>query len=147
MAFGKAQQVAVIGAGIAGAACARALTLAGHSVHLFDKSRGPGGRLATRRIEWVDRQGQAGTARLDHGTVGITARSVAFKAFVVQALHAGWLAEWAPDLAPGSLPAESCDRMYVPVPDMPAICRRLLDGAPATWSFAVDSLHKGPLGW
>lgn len=48
MSIGKAQQVAVIGAGIAGAACARALSLAGRSVHVFDKSRGPGGRLATR---------------------------------------------------------------------------------------------------
>lgn len=42
MVIGKTLQVAVIGAGIAGATCARALTLAGHSVHVFDKSRGPG---------------------------------------------------------------------------------------------------------
>lgn len=137
----------MIGAGIAGAACARTLTLAGHAVHVFDKSRGPGGRLATRRIEWVDRQGQACTTRLDHGAVGITARSAAFQAFVDQALHAGWLAEWVPSLAGGSLPADGGDRLYVPAPDMPALCRRLLDGAAATWSFAVDSLHRGPLGW
>ena len=77
MAISKARTVAVIGAGIAGAACARALTLAGHSVRVFDKSRGPGGRLATRRVEWVDRQGQACTTRLDHGAIGITARSEA----------------------------------------------------------------------
>jgi predicted NAD/FAD-dependent oxidoreductase len=116
-------------------------------VHVFDKSRGPGGRLATRRVEWVDREGQACTTRFDHGAVGITARSAAFQTFVDQALHAGWMAEWAPTLAAGNLPPEDGDRLYVPAPDMPSLCRRLLDGAAATWSFAVDGLHKGPLGW
>ena len=143
----KTQHIAVIGAGIAGAACARALTLAGHSVHVFDKSRGPGGRLATRSVEWVDRQGQACTTRLDHGAVGITARTETFRTFVDQAVVAGWLVEWSPELAAGSLPPGDPGQLYVPAPDMPALCRSMLGGTTATWSFAVDSLHKGPLGW
>ena len=147
MLTGKSQSVAVVGAGIAGAACARALTVAGHSVHMFDKSRGPGGRLAPRRFEWVDRQGQACTARLDHGAVGITARSEAFQSFVDQALRAGWLADWSPVQAPGNLPLEGGNRFYVPLPDMPALCRHLVDGVTATCSFAVDGLHKSRLGW
>lgn len=147
MAFDQAQTVAVIGAGIAGAACARALQQAGHSVHVFDKSRGPGGRLATRRLEWIDPKRQFCAARLDHGAVSITARSAAFQSFVNHALHAGWLADWAPKLAAGSLPADGADRLYVPVPDMPALCRHLLEGSDATWSCPVDSLHKSPLGW
>jgi renalase len=147
MASGNRQSVAVIGAGIAGAACAHALSLAGHLVHVFDKSRGPGGRLATRRVEWVDPQGHACTTRLDHGAVGITARGATFQSFVDESVHAGWLAEWAPAVAAGSLPAEHGGRLYVPAPDMPALCRRLLDGAAATWSFAVDGLHHSPLGW
>jgi predicted NAD/FAD-dependent oxidoreductase len=147
MAFSKAQTVAVIGAGIAGASCAHALTLAGYAVHVFDKSRRPGGRLATRRVEWVDRHGQPRTTRLDHGAVGITARSAAFRCFADQAVRADWLADWAPALAADSLPLEDGDRLYVPVPDMPTLCRRLLDGVAATWSFAVDGLHSGPLGW
>ena len=147
MAIRMTYNVAVVGAGIAGATCAHALSQAGHSVQVFDKSRGPGGRLATRRVEWVDRQGQACTTRLDHGAIGITARSEAFQSFVDQARHAGWLAEWAPVLADGSLPLDDGDRLCVAVPDMPALCRRLLDGAAATWSFAVDGLHKSSLGW
>ena len=143
----KPQNIAIVGAGISGAACARALMLAGHSVHLFDKSCGPGGRLATRRVEWIEQNGHACTARLDHGAVGITARSEAFQTFLDQALQAGWMAEWVPVLAASSLPLEDGDRLYVPVPDMPALCRRLLDGAEATWSFAVDRLHTSPLGW
>ncbi len=41
--------VAVIGAGVAGSAAARQLARAGHRVQLYDKGRGAGGRLSTRR--------------------------------------------------------------------------------------------------
>lgn len=50
--------VVVIGAGIAGLTCARLLHQAGYSVMVADKSRGLGGRSATRRLH--------GT-RADHG--------------------------------------------------------------------------------
>jgi renalase len=43
-------EIAVIGAGVAGLACARKLQQAGCRVVIFDKSRGLGGRLATRRL-------------------------------------------------------------------------------------------------
>ncbi len=43
--------VLVIGAGIAGLACAGALVEAGASVAVVDKGRGVGGRCATRRVE------------------------------------------------------------------------------------------------
>ena len=43
--------VTVIGAGIAGLACATALAQAGLNVTLLDKGRRPGGRVATRRID------------------------------------------------------------------------------------------------
>jgi photolyase PhrII len=42
--------IAVIGAGMAGTAAARALVDAGHSVKLYDKGQRAGGRLATRKI-------------------------------------------------------------------------------------------------
>lgn len=50
--------VAVIGAGLAGLSAAEALQGAGHEVVVFEKSRGVGGRTATRR---------AGDLRFDHG--------------------------------------------------------------------------------
>ena len=121
--------------------------LAGHAVHVFDKSRGPGGRLATRRVEWTDRHGQTFTTPLDHGAVGFTAHATDFKAFVAHAEQQGWLSEWAAELAAGSLPADDGDRLYVPTPDMPSLCRHLLDGVPATWAFAVDGIHHDALGW
>ncbi|MEG4812612.1 FAD-dependent oxidoreductase [Microcoleus sp. F8-D3] len=50
--------VAVIGAGMAGIGCAQRLRQAGYSVAVVEKSRGAGGRVATRRVQ--------GT-RADHG--------------------------------------------------------------------------------
>lgn len=143
----KRRSIAVVGAGIAGASLAHALVLAGHAVHVFDKARGPGGRLATRRVEWFDSQGHAATTRLDHGALGFTANDPAFQAFAAVALRAGCLAEWKPRLAPGSLPLEGGAMLSVPTPDMSALCRHLLDGVPMSLSFAVDSLQHGPLGW
>jgi renalase len=43
------KKIAVIGAGIAGIVCARTLVQAGHRVQVFEKSRGFGGRMATRK--------------------------------------------------------------------------------------------------
>jgi len=57
-------RVAVVGAGLAGIAAARELVAGGHEVVVFEKSRGLGGRLASRRAE--------GTV-LDHGSPFIAA--------------------------------------------------------------------------
>ena len=54
-------RVAVVGAGMAGIACAERLAGAAEVV-LFDKGRAAGGRMATRRMETA-----AGTASFDHG--------------------------------------------------------------------------------
>ncbi len=66
--------VAIIGAGMAGLACADRLSLVGWTVRLFDKGRSPGGRLATRRISLPDGR----LLRFDHGAQFITARDPAF---------------------------------------------------------------------
>lgn len=139
--------MAVVGAGIAGAACAHALAQAGHAVQVFDKARGPGGRLATRRMAWVDSAGQPCMTRLDHGAPGMTAHVEPFGAFVDAGLQAGWLAKWQPTLAAGSLPLDDDAVFHVPVPDSPELCRRLLDGVAATWSCAVDNLAWTAPGW
>ncbi|HPE01697.1 MAG TPA: NAD(P)-binding protein [Burkholderiaceae bacterium] len=140
-------RIAVVGAGMAGATFARALREAGFAVHVFDKSRGPGGRLATRRLEWSDPQGRAQTARLDHGALGLAAHSGEFQAFIDEGLRDGVLATWTPTLAPGSVASTDGEQLQVPVPDLPALCRRLLDGAAATWSTTIDGLHRGAPGW
>ena len=57
--------VAVIGAGMAGLAAARTLAAAGHAVQVFDKGRGIGGRLSTRRTDY---------GAFDHGAQYATVR-------------------------------------------------------------------------
>lgn len=146
-------KVAVVGAGLAGATCAQALAAAGCAVHLVDKARGPGGRLATRRLDWADVQGQSHHARVDHGAPGFMAQSAGFQAFLQAAPAAGAVQRWVPTLAPGSRPLANAASLWLAAPDMPSLCRALLrDGAAAgaittTWSFAVDALTRQPAGW
>lgn len=65
-----AKHVAVLGAGIAGIACARTLVQAGLKVTLFEKSRSAGGRMATRYTEF---------GSFDHGAQYFTVRDARFQ--------------------------------------------------------------------
>ena len=62
--------IAVIGAGIAGIACARTLMQAGHKVTVFEKSQGAGGRMSTRETEF---------GSFDHGAQYFTVRDARFE--------------------------------------------------------------------
>ena len=141
------RHVAVIGAGVAGATCAQALHEAGHAVRVFDKARGAGGRLATRRALWVDAFGQGCTTRFDHGAPGFDARSPAFRRFTEQALLAGWLAAWSPMADRRGLALDGHGPLLLPVPDMSTLCRQLLQGVDTAWAAPVSALHNGPGGW
>lgn len=82
---GRRQRVAVIGAGIAGLTAARVLHDHNHEVVVIEKSRGPGGRSATRRREpW----------RFDHGAQYFTARDRQFAEQVKRWSEAGVVAPW-----------------------------------------------------
>ena len=82
-------EILIIGAGMAGLSCAEHLTRAGRTVALIDKGRGPGGRMAARR---VDIEGE--TVRFDHGAQYFTARDAAFHAAVAEWETAGAAARW-----------------------------------------------------
>ena len=137
--------VAVVGAGVAGSRCARVLHGAGCTVHVFDKSRGPGGRMATRRALWVDGQGQGRSTRFDHGAPGFDARSAAFRQFTGDALRAGWLAEWSPMFDPRGRGADGTGTVLLPVPDMPTLCRQALQGIDTVWACTVQALNPARL--
>jgi predicted NAD/FAD-dependent oxidoreductase len=63
------RHLAVIGAGLAGITCARTLLQAGHHVQLFEKSRGFGGRMASRNSTF---------GSFDHGAQFFTVRDARF---------------------------------------------------------------------
>jgi renalase len=84
-------RLAIIGAGIAGLACADRLRDGGIDTVIFDKGRGAGGRMSTRRIET-----SAGTAHIDHGAQYFTVRDHAFRTEVDAWAALGWAARWPP---------------------------------------------------
>lgn len=81
-------KIAIIGAGISGLAAGRELTAAGHEVVVFEKSRGFGGRLATRYA------GKELGVRLDHGISYIQAETPAFQKFLVELMDRDLIREW-----------------------------------------------------
>jgi len=84
------RSVAVIGAGVAGLACASTLQAGGLEVHVFEKSRGVGGRMSTRRSDgW----------QCDHGAQYFTATDPAFAAEVQRWICQGAAAPWPMRLA------------------------------------------------
>jgi predicted NAD/FAD-dependent oxidoreductase len=129
--FAPAQHVAIIGAGISGLSAARVLQDHGLKVTVFDKGRGIGGRMSTRRID--------GGITFDHGAQYFTARDPRFKNLVDSWIEQNLVAKW-PDqsrgndqkivvLEGGDVKSQSnSDDRFVAVPAMNAICKHLAQG-------------------
>lgn len=105
-------RIAVVGAGMAGAACAHHLALAGCTVTLFDKARGASGRVSTRRTDM---------AHYDHGAQYFTAQSAAFIAQVSDWQQRGVVAQWQPRVV-----KPDSQQWFVGTPDMPSIVKDLV---------------------
>jgi predicted NAD/FAD-dependent oxidoreductase len=135
--------IAVIGAGVAGLACARRLSDAACDVTIFDKGRSVGGRLATRRVETA-----AGSAQFDHGAQYITIRDMAFRD-ALEAVGAP-LAPWLQD-AEGlvqTVEDHGVDRQrLVGVPGMSALAKALANGLNVRVSTRIDALERSKRGW
>lgn len=126
----ESPRIAVVGAGLAGAAAAHTLISAGYSVQVFEKSRGAGGRAATRRTP---------LGPFDHGAPQLSlSREISTSPS---------LGTWTP-LVGALSPArpllfhESPPRR-VGVPGMSALVRALLEGAELRTQARVVRLHPG----
>lgn len=124
------QTIAIIGAGMAGLSAAHALQQAGLPVQLFDKSRGSGGRLSSKRSE---------IGALDVGAPGFLAHDPAFQAALDDWHAAGRCARWAA--------ADDSQPYWVGVPRMSAISRGLLGELPATFSCRISEVFRGERHW
>jgi predicted NAD/FAD-dependent oxidoreductase len=134
-------RVLIVGAGLAG------LTAAGElvgrriddrpvEVTVVDKGRGPGGRLATRRI---------GDAIVDHGAQFFTVRSEAFRERVDRWLAAGVAEEWCR----GFDPVDGYPRYRI-AGGMNRLAKHLVtttDGATVVSRQRADALIPGPDRW
>lgn len=85
--------IAVIGAGLSGLTAARELARAGHQVTVIEKSRGFGGRMATRYA------GKGESLKMDHGLSYFTADSPEFRNFVAELLDKELLQVWGDHFA------------------------------------------------
>ncbi|MFO1039992.1 MAG: NAD(P)-binding protein [Geminicoccaceae bacterium] len=119
------EPIAIVGAGMAGAACARALADDGHDVVLMDKGRAVGGRMAQRH---------EGGYAFDHGAQYITTREPDFVAAMGAWSAAGAAAVW-----PG-VHAQDGAPVWVGTPTMRAPVEKLLDGLSVTSDRRIAAL-------
>lgn len=141
-----APSVAVIGSGVAGAACAAGLRRAGLQVTLIEKSAGVGGRMATRRVSWTDANGRPHETAFDHGAQAFRAHHPRFRAVMAGVKAAGAAASWRP-IVQAATPLPPAESGFVPVPDMPALCRHLVAGVPVRLEHTAQRLQRSGRRW
>lgn len=138
----RAGRFAIVGAGIAGLACASALKSAGQAVTVFERDEFPGGRAATLI---------AGAGPYDHGAQYFTASDDRFVAVLQRWLADGIVQRW-----PGRIIAlddgtrqdktASAER-FVGVPGMRRLGLYLAQGLEVRCSTPVARLQRCPAGW
>ena len=123
----RVPRVAVIGAGISGLMCARTLMDHGLAVTVFEKSRGCGGRMATRRVS----PQAVPELHFDHGAQYFTVRDARFKRYVDSWLQDGVVAPWLGEvvvLESGEIRGSKGDtNRFVATPGMNAIAKHLAE--------------------
>jgi renalase len=125
-------RIGIVGAGMAGLSCATSLVEAGHDVVLFDKGRGPGGRMSTRRLKT-----NLGEIGFDHGAQYLTARDPDFVAQIERWAKSGNVARWAP----------AGDDAWVGTPGMDAPVRDLAARLDVRWQRRIETLTQAAQGW
>ena len=121
-------RIGIVGAGMAGLACAAQLARAGMTPVLFDKGSRPGGRMST----W-----QTGQYAFDYGAQYFTARDDAFADRVAIWVREGVVAPW---VACGS-------DAYVGVPGMSAPVAAMARQCDVRWGAAASQIHRDDGQW
>lgn len=139
-------RVAVVGAGIAGLAAARALTDAGHTVTVFDRAQTVGGRCAVRVVRSIELpRGLSGELAFDHGAQYFTVRDHRFSEAAAEWERDKIIAKWTGRIV--AFDGEGWDDLhtetarYVGTPSMKAIATRLADGLDIHLGTRIDALQ------
>ena len=137
------RRVAVVGAGLAGLACARVLADHNVEVVVFDKGRAAGGRLASRRVE---------AASFDLGAQYFTARDPRFSRHIASWAQQGVVARWdarvvSLDGRSGAVRETEPVLRWVGTPTMNAIARHLASDLDVRAGHRVDRLDRAARGW
>ncbi|WP_430713012.1 NAD(P)/FAD-dependent oxidoreductase [Nodosilinea sp. AN01ver1] len=144
------EDVVVIGAGLSGLIAAQALHQAGYRVVVVDKSRGLGGRLATRRI---------GSTAIDHGCRYLqpfedsshTSNHHSNLSLISDLVAAGILQPWQPERfelgADGELKATATATLYAAPQGMSSIAKALAPGLTIHRQWRATAITPLPQGW
>ncbi|WP_044251808.1 FAD-dependent oxidoreductase [Rhodopirellula sp. SWK7] len=140
----KLPRVAVIGAGIGGLTAARTMTDHGLDVRVFDKSRGVGGRMATRRGD--------GIPSFDHGAQYFTVRDDRFARYVRSWIAGGKAAPWMGrivELKPGGevVAEKRSQSRYVGSPAMNSIAKHLATDLNVSLGCRVAKIVRDSNAW
>jgi len=130
-------KIAIIGAGLAGMHLASQLSSA-HVITVFEKSRGPGGRMSTRR---------AAPYAFDHGAQYFTAASDAFQTFLAPFIAEKTVVAWPESIELTGSAKVSDKPKYAAAPGMNAICKALAAELDVRTGVQIDALQRGPDGW
>lgn len=132
-------KVAIIGAGIAGLTAATLLKDQ-VKVTLFDKSRGVGGRMSTRRVDGF---------HFDHGAQYFTARTTEFQAFLRPLIQAGVVQRWDATIASfsgakmlGSADWSEDEPRYVALPGMNSLAKHIASDLPTVLQTRIASVKN-----
>lgn len=136
-------RIAVIGGGISGLICARTLADHGCDVNVYEKSRGLGGRMSTRRVNE--------TLSFDHGAQYFTARDDRFKRYVESWVDDGLVQPWNGRLVvvnKGVITANKTgDERYVAVPGMSSLGKHLASDLSVHPKTRVEAPTRSEDGW
>jgi predicted NAD/FAD-dependent oxidoreductase len=124
--------ICIIGGGMAGLSAATALAVSGQRIIVLDKGRGPGGRMAARRVEIGGTQ-----VSFDHGAQYFTARDPAFREVVASWDAAGVAARW---------PAAG-EEAWVGAPGMNAPVRAMAEALDVRWSVRAERITRADALW
>lgn len=140
------EDVVVIGAGLSGLTAARQLHRSGYRVLVVDKSRGLGGRLATRRLTRP-----LGTTVIDHGCRYLEPFNDAFLSPIATLLAEGVLQPWQPETfslaAAGSLTSTNPGTLYVAPQGISAVAKAIAPGLTIARQWRASTLTPTPQGW
>lgn len=136
------QRIAIIGAGIAGISLARELRVHA-AIQVFDKARGLGGRMTTRRREGF---------RFNHGAQFFTARSEPFRRLLERPDMRESIFEWQPKIVSLKAAAKPYKRLwfephFVARPGMNGLVKAMAAGIDVALQTRIESIDKVDSGW
>jgi len=138
----KVENIAIIGTGMAGIACAKALLATGNKVSLFDKSARPGGRMSTRTFEYWS---------ADHGAQYFTAKSESFKSVTNSWLTQDFIKPWLGKIVAYKnnqiVNVDNTVQRYVGVPAMNALAKHLVADMKVCFSQTICKIERVKDSW